>query len=193
MAEGNDHDLDSYMMDFHPYRNGTNPNHTEGSDSQSLNYLKIDDIYDRYRKEEFCGRITEWLSGYLQSVLKEIGDSSLVVSIAPGHLKDSRSPFLCETVRDVLRNPKFKRRGVENGSSYLRRTKDVPKSTDGGQRHISTHLNSIEVTNPTFVEGKTVCVIDDIWTTGCTLRACARKMEAAGASNTKMIAVGKTV
>jgi len=82
---------------------------------------------------------------------------------------------------------------VEDGSSYLQRIETVKKSTEGGTRSIYTHLNSIVVTDPKLIEGKIVCIIDDIWTTGCTLCACARKMEEAGASDIKLVAVGKTV
>ena len=34
-------DLSSFYMDFHPYNDGNNPKHSPGSDSQTLNYLKI--------------------------------------------------------------------------------------------------------------------------------------------------------
>ena len=78
-------------------------------------------------------------------------------------------------------------------SGHLRRTKTVQKSTDGGIRTESTHFNSIEVDDSEFVENKTVIIIDDVWTSGSTLRACASLVEDAGASGTKMIAVGKTV
>ena len=191
MVELIDQDLDAKMIDYHPYRHGTNPNHTDGSDSQSLVYLKSGRFYDTNRKEEFCKRITEWLVKYLKSVLEKAGDSSLVVSVAPGHSKDSQTSFLCEILGNVLGKPGFE--GVVNGSSYLRRTKDVQKSTDGGIRSIYIHLNSIEVTAPAVVKEKIVCVVDDVWTTGSTLRACAIKMKEAGAKDTKMVAVGKTV
>ena len=180
-------DLDSFMIDYHPYHGGQNQLHF--GDSQSLVYLKSGNFYDEGKKEEIVDRITKWLSQWL--LANKSPSSSLVVAVAPGHLQDSQPSFLCQILHFVLSTPGFE--SVENGSSYLRRTKDVPKSTDGGIRSIYTHLESIEVLNPALVTGKTVCVIDDIWTSGSTLRACASKMQQAGASSTKMAAVGKTV
>ena len=183
------YEVDSYMIDFEPYRSGTNPNHDY--DSQTLNFLKGGTVYDQRRRDDFCDRINEWLSKYLRSVIEEVGGaSSIVLLTVPGHQQDSKpKEFMLDTICAVLRKPEF----VDVKSGHLRRTKTVQKSTEGGIRTESTHRNSIKVDDSEFVKNKTVIIIDDVWTSGSTLRACASLVEDAGASDTKMIAVGKTV
>ena len=75
----------------------------------------------------------------------------------------------------------------------LIRTRDVPKAAHGGPRDQSLHEETIQVTDPSKVKGKVVYIIDDVWTTGSTLRACASLMHKAGASDVKLPVFGKTV
>ena len=188
-ARYEDRGIDKYMINFEPHRGNKNPNHDY--DSQTLIYLKGGTVYDLRRRDEFCGRIKRWLSEYLQSVIKEVGNaSSIVLLTVPGHEKDSQpKEFMCGALRKVLQEHKF----ADVKSGHLRRKETVRKSTEGGPRYESTHRNSIEVVDSELVKGKTVIIIDDVWTSGSTLRACASLVKDAGASDTKMIAVGKTV
>ena len=181
-------ELDDYMIDYHPYHGGENRGHSPGSDSQTLVFIKSGLLQqkDPQRYRAFRIRIYKWLVEYV----KNLGDSSsIVVSIAPGHEKNSQPIFLRDIVNDVLKQFKC----VKDGSHCLRRTNTVQKSTEGGIRTESTHRNSIKVDDSELVKDKTVIIIDDVWTSGSTLRACASLVEDAGASDTKMIAVGKTV
>ena len=188
-ARYEDRGIDKYMIHFEPHRGGTNPK--QDNDSQTLIFLKGGTVYDPRRRNDFCGRIKQWLSEYLQSVIKEVGKaSSIVLLTVPGHKKDSQpKEFMRDTIREVLQEHKF----ADVKSGHLRRKETVPKSTEGGPRYESTHRNSIEVVNSELVKDKTVIIIDDVWTSGSTLRACASLVKDAGARDTKMIAVGKTV
>jgi len=58
-------------------------------------------------------------------------------------------------------------------------------------RDIDTHLNSIRVVGD--VADKVVCILDDIWTSGCTLRACRQLVTNHGAKKVYLLAIGKTV
>ena len=183
------YEIDSYMIDFEPHRGGTNPKHD--TDSQTLNFLKGGTVYDQRRRDDFCDRINKWLSKYLRSVIAEVGGAtSIVLLTVPGHQQDSQpKEFMRDTICAVLRKPEF----VKVKSGHLRRTKTVQKSTETDIRTESKHRNSIEVGDSELVKDKTVIIIDDVRTSGSTLSACASLVKEAGARDTKMIAVGKTV
>ena len=90
------YEVDSYMIDFEPYRDGKNPNHDY--DSQTLNFLKGGTVYDQRRRDDFCDRINEWLSKYLRSVIKEVGGaSSIVLLTVPGHNRIRNQRDFCST------------------------------------------------------------------------------------------------
>ena len=72
-----DRGIDKYMINFEPYRSRTNPKHDY--DSQTLVYLKGGTVYNQRRRDNFCDRINEWLSKYLQSVIEEVGTASSIV------------------------------------------------------------------------------------------------------------------
>ncbi len=175
MASNND-SLSFHYMDFHPYHDGNNPSHTQGSDSQTLNYLIIPG-YLNDTKKDLSKRISTWLQ-------KEIfTDQDIVVAIAPGHSPLSQSNFLHELIGELTKG------NVKDGRDILVRTRAVPMLS----RDQSLHEETIEVTDPSQVKGKVVYIIDEIWTTGAVLQACANQVRKAGASDVKLVAVGKTV
>ena len=174
--------VSTYMIPYYPYHDGTNPLHSEGSDSQTLSYLKQGTLYDSDRKEEFEYRISEWLEGIL---LQERKQGNVAIAIVPGHSPESPPNFLHAIVDKIILNRSITK-------TPLRRTKEVPKSTHTGIRNQDLHEQTIEVTNPEHVVDKVVYVIDDIETSGATLTACRILMVNAGAAQVKLLAVGKT-
>ena len=170
--------MEDYFIEYHPYKDGNNPNHYPGSDSQSLVYLKMG--YESDNIEDLQQRIKDWLKGIL-------GNKDIVIAIAPGHSPQSSPNFLHAIVGSLIHG------NVKDGRDLLIRKIAVPKSAQGGPRDQDLHEDTIEVTNPSKVKDKVVYIIDDIWTTGSTLQACANLMRKAGASDVKVFAVGKTV
>ena len=170
--------LHSFMMEYIPYNQGTD------YDSQTLVFLKSGNIYDQGRKDEFCGRIKEWLN---QAIRVVGGKQPIIVALAPGHQANSIGHgFLQEVVAKVVQaNPH-----LQDGSNLLRRSETVPKATQGGPRDVDLHMATIQVTEA--VAGRVVYILDDVWTTGATLTACERLVASAGASEIKLLAVAKT-
>ena len=82
---------------------------------------------------------------------------------------------------------------IKDGKGLLICTTKVPKAAHGGPRDQSLHEKTVKVTDSSKVKDKVVYIIDDVWTTGSTLRACASLIRKAGASDVKLLAVGKTV
>lgn len=79
-----------------------------------------------------------------------------------------------------------------DGTKCLRRHTKVTKLTDGGDRRIETHLNSIVVENVDLVSGRTILLMDDVTTTGHSLIAGKRLLLAAGAARVRCLALGRT-
>lgn len=87
---------------------------------------------------------------------------------------------------------KLEKKGKVNGSSCLVRHKDIEKLASGGNRNINVHLNSIKVENHSIIKDKYVILLDDITTSGNSLRACKQLLLEAGAKGVQCLAIGKT-
>lgn len=181
-------ELDSYMMDYHPYRGGTNPNHTTGSDSQTLSYAK-QGLRDPYRKEAFYNKVKQWLQEEIAQIVGPV-----VLTIAPGHAATpTPTGFVHEIVGELLRELR-RRQVVEDGRNHLIRTQTVPKqSQTPGARNEDTHRGTIEVNGGISNKNKTVIILDDVWTSGSTLRVCKEVMLSTNPKKIKLFAIGKTV
>jgi hypoxanthine phosphoribosyltransferase len=77
-------------------------------------------------------------------------------------------------------------------TSCLIRHKTIEKLSIGGNRSIQTHLNSIKVVDSELIDGKKVLLLDDVSTTGNSLKACKQLLESAGAKTVKSFILGKT-
>ena len=202
MAEGGE-TPDYYMMDYHPYHGGNNPNRDE--DSQTLLYLKGDNVYDSVRRQNFLSKIKSFM---VEKVLKDLlsqPEVSVTLVLVPGHSPTSPPGFLKEIILELVKDhcqcmaqssPPEKQR-LFDGSNQLVRIKGVPKSaTTPGRRSVSIHQDSIAVNEDLPVkvnEGRVVCILDDVWTSGSTMKACVEKIRSTGASDIKTVVVGKTV
>ena len=157
------------MFDYEPYHDGNNPNHK--GDSQTLAYMKGSGVYDRKRREDFIQRVIAWLSGLCSGI------DDVVLAIAPGHAKDSPPGFMHEIVGRLI----AKNSTIKDGRNLLVRTETVSKQSQTlGPRNESTHRGTI-VINPSLTAqnlnvGKTVIILDDVWTSGSTLRVCKEVM-----------------
>uniref|UniRef100_A0A1X7UYQ1 Phosphoribosyltransferase domain-containing protein n=1 Tax=Amphimedon queenslandica TaxID=400682 RepID=A0A1X7UYQ1_AMPQE len=180
-------ELDDYMIDYHPYRGGTNPEHRPGSDSQTLSFLKQRILYDPTRKNEFEADVCTWIEEDILSGVK----APVVIAIAPGHSQDSTGEG--NLLYSIL-GQFIARDNIIDGRTLLHRTGKVPKSTEGGPgaRDQTRHEETIEVSVPEKMKDKEVFIFDDVWTSGATLRACKEVAIAAGAASVKLFAVGKT-
>ena len=173
-------DLFDFMMEYIPYQMG------KDHDSQTLVFLKSGNIYEQARKEKFLSRIKKLLQTAALSGVDE--KAVVIIAMAPGHSAGSSHGFLSEVIAAVAgTNPR-----LQDGRDLLRRTATVQKATEGGPRDVNIHYKTIEVTIPAMVKGRLVCILDDVWTTGSTLNACKWRMDEAGATDVRLIAVAKT-
>lgn len=79
-----------------------------------------------------------------------------------------------------------------DGSTVLCRRLSVDAAHAGGQRSIKIHTDSICVKNAHLIKDKDVILIDDVITTGCSMKACELLLKKNGARNVYWLAIGHT-
>jgi Phosphoribosyl transferase domain len=80
-----------------------------------------------------------------------------------------------------------------DATEVLVRQKPVQKLALGGDRSKENHTKSIVVASPHLIRGKRVLLLDDIVSTGNSLRACKALLLANGARDVHCAALGKTI
>lgn len=79
-----------------------------------------------------------------------------------------------------------------DASGYLQRTQAVGASHLGNSRGYRKHLDSIQVNPSASVKGEEFLLLDDVTTTGNSLRVCRNLLLGAGASAVVVCALGQT-
>lgn len=177
---------DSYMMNFYRMDYETQEN---DFDSSTLRYMKMNNVFDPYRQSAFEARVKKWLKDYINNNYSE--GTVYVMCIAPGHEAFDDSSFMYSLVKQFI--DENKDLNLEDGRHLLQRYITIEKQSNAGaNRNEETHRNSIMI-NIDNSNGKIVIILDDVWTTGCTLRACEEKVRTTGPRDVKILAIGKTV
>lgn len=109
------------------------------------------------------------------------------LALVPSHSANHWSSSL-ENVADTL----CSQFGMANYSKAIMRVKDHEKLAYGGDRSIDSHMKTLSIDTNFPLQGKTIFVMDDITTTGHSLRACADVLYNAGAIKVIAIAIAKT-
>lgn len=177
---------DYYLMGFTPMTKGNDYN------SSTLRFMKMNSVFDPVRKSDFETMVKEKIRDYIAVTYP---GEDVVLTVAPGHKANDASSFMYQLVGEIIsENPNLK---LTNGSALLVRVNDIPKqATAGGNRSEQTHRDSI-IVNVTLglpiAKGKNVIILDDVWTTGCTLRVCEEKIRTIEPKDVKLLAIGKTI
>ena len=192
MATGGKLVPDDYMMDFYPMDHESGKN---DYDSSTLRYMKEDKVCSPSRQSDFETRVKKWLKQYIE---KHLSDKTVVLAIAPGHEAGDNSSFMHNLVKELISENRTL--GIEDGRQLLVRYKTTKRqATSKGIRSESTHHESIRIKNSDETDvshlnkDKVVIILDDVWTSGCTLRVCKEKVRTTGPKDVRLLAIGKTV
>ena len=174
---------DYYLINFIPMTKGND------YDSSTLRFMKMNSVFGPVRKSAFETMVKVKIRDYIAVTYP---GEDIVLTVAPGHKANDASSFMYQLVGEIIsENPNLK---LTNGSALLVRVNDIPKqATAGGNRSEQTHRDSIVVNDPLIAMGKIVIILDDVWTTGCTLRVCEEKIRTIGPKDVKLLAIGKTI
>ncbi len=78
-------------------------------------------------------------------------------------------------------------------TDFLLRSKTIDKLAHGGSRNISTIKDSISVNPNMQISGDVILLVDDVTTSGNSLRACRDILLANGATRVAMFALGESI
>jgi hypothetical protein len=151
--------------------------------------------YYPYRSGKFdraSGRILDFKEGqapairhYVSALHDEIpGDA--VLAVVPPHAPGPAGPVAEMACRLAQRNER-----VDATGCLVRHTR-IRKLSRGGRRHVQVHLDSVRVDDAHLIRGRRVTLLDDVTTTGNSLRACKQLLLGAGAQSVRCIALAKT-
>ena len=120
-------------------------------------------------------------------ISSNIGNDFDCLAVVPPHhngVDNSGIKILCQEI--------CKRKKLVDITQCLIRERTIEKVSTGGDRSIETHLQSIKIVNKELIEGKKLLVLDDVSTTGNSLKACQKLLESAAAKSVKGFVLGKT-
>ncbi|MCE4566043.1 hypothetical protein INQ51_17115 [Maribellus sp. CM-23] len=156
---------------YHPYRGGNN----EKFDEFSKKILRFKDDYD-------------WAVEYFFERLKNYFEDSIdAIMVIPSHDPDRKKTGikdLAEKLADY--------NGWKNCCECLVRYKKIEKLAQGGDRSISNHKESMKFVKKTNLDNKTVLLIDDVTTTGNSLRAGKKVLLESGIKKVILFAIAQT-
>lgn len=124
---------------------------------------------------------------YFTKLLKLNRQSGWIIATVPGH-----DPEKIESGIRALGQSLAKEYEVEDGTGILRRIKKIEKLSQGGDRSVQVHLQSVMVNTPDYIRGRSILLIDDVMTTGNSLIACRKLLLDAGAERVQCLALGRT-
>ncbi len=129
----------------------------------------------------------------LQTPTSQLG---VIIAIVPSSQQGQVSAALIDIATYTEKALKKKGCNITVVPNLFTRTKTIPKLHNGGDRSIGVHLNSISLnaTNLINLRLSRIIILDDVSTTGGSLRACCQLLENQGipSANIELVSLLKT-
>jgi predicted amidophosphoribosyltransferase len=114
--------------------------------------------------------------------------SPTYIAVIPSHDPNKQESGITQVARKLARN-----RNISNITDCLQRTVNRGKLSSGKNRSLKINIDSLKVTAPERIENKNILLLDDVTTTGNSLRAGAILLNESGASSVVLLALARTV
>ncbi len=156
---------------YYPWNDGHNPNFDAFS-------RVILDVKDQNTKGiNYC---TNSLRSFLSST------EEYVICVIPTHAAGT-APSGIRTIAKQLCS-----HSVIDGTDVISRVFEIPKKTVGESSDMQLEIKSLAVTDESVVRGRQVLLLDDVTTTGTSLKAGKYLIEQAGAEIVVLLALART-
>lgn len=142
--------------------------------------------WDTYLTDIYTDLYDAVVNYFVQNEMKNL---KVAVTVMPSHLRGMYGESLLKVAKYLARD--F---GFVDSSKLIQRTVDKIKSTEGGARDEEAHLVTLGLSYPIDNSVDVYIILDDITTTGSSLRAAKRLLISNGVNpnNIIKIAVAKT-
>ncbi len=177
MREGSDHLCGSCQTEPPPFATARAAvvYEEDGPTGQAVKRLKYG------RRLEYLAVLKDWLQDPACQELAAAADAILPVPLHVKRLKErgfNQALLLAQTLPGLILRDTLRRIRYTQPQTGL-----PPKA-----RQENVH-RAFAVSRPRDVQGKTVLLVDDVYTTGATVRECARSLRAAGAREVHVLTV----
>ena len=161
----------SYLGMYHPWHDGHNPNF------DGFSRLVLD-VKDQQIKGINC------FADRLRSILSDTEE--YVICVIPTHAVGTAPSGIRTIAKQLCSHP------IIDGTDAISRAFEMPKKTVGGSRDLQSEIQSLAVADETVVKGRQVLLLDDVTTTGTSLKAGKYLIARAGAEMVALFALAKT-
>lgn len=119
----------------------------------------------------------------LNSILSNTEE--FMICVIPRHVKGTAPSGIRTIAERLCSSPRI------DGTGILSRTYDIPEKSKKGTRNLPGEINSLTVTDEAMVKECQILLIDDLTTTGTSLKAGNILLKQAGAKAVTLLALGK--
>lgn len=153
--------------------------------SMILDIKKDEEKLDKKSVEYYYyKKAIRYFTDRLRSILSDTEE--YVICVMPAHTVGITTSGMRTIAKNLCRPP------IIDGTDVLSRVFEIPKKTSGGIRDLGLEIKSLTVTDKTIIKGRQALLLDDITTTGTSLKAGKYLLERARAAIVALLALGKT-
>jgi hypothetical protein len=159
-------------------------------DMDTFSHMVLDTKKDETELEQQSGeyyyykKAINYFTIHLRSILSKTEE--FVICVIPTHAK-GRAPSGIRTIAKRLCSPP-----IIDGTDVLLRAFEIPKKAIVGSRDLQNEIESLIVSNVNIIRDRQVLLMDDITTTGTSLKAGKYRLALAGAKIVVMLALART-